>query len=175
MNKFIHALNQISPMKYLSIFLCFGSFIQFAYSQDLSTAEVSKQIDQQVWEVFKEAYANSDAEKYNGIHTDDVLRITSGGIRQGSEYKDANTKWFSQSDRAKRTIDFRFEHRIHSDSIAYEIGYYKIVFAENKREVYGRFHVLLKKIDGTWKIAQDWDEDDLNGIKVSAADFERLE
>ncbi len=39
--------------------------------------------------------------------------------------------------------------------------------------IYGQFHIVLKKIDGNWKITQDWDTDKINGKKLSEEDFDK--
>lgn len=164
-------------MKKISLLLFCTFFVLALNAQDKTESSIEEQINQQVWEPFKKAYGSSDAELYNSIHTDDVLRVTPWGIKQGDTYKKDNVESFSRSSRAVRTIDFRFEHRIHSDSIAYEVGYYKVVYKTDdgsSKESYGRFHVVLKKEDGQWKIAQDWDTNDINGHKVGAEDFEKL-
>lgn len=140
--------------------------------------KTSKQIDEQVWKVFQEAWSSYDAEKYIGIHTSDVLRVTPWGIKYGQTWREKTIESFSQEDAPKRNISFQFEHRISQDDLAYEVGYYKstsiIDFGGVERTSYGRFHVVLKKENGQWKIAQDWDTSDVNGKKVTADDFEKL-
>ncbi|MDC8002448.1 nuclear transport factor 2 family protein [Aureisphaera galaxeae] len=144
-------------------------------SQNITNADLAKEVDQQVWEPFKQSYKSGDAVTFNSIHTDDVIRITGRGIQKGQEYKDSNTQWLSKPDRKARTIDFVFEHRIYAEDTAYEIGYYKIVYgADEAKANYARFTVVLKKENGTWRIAQDWDTDEINGRKVTAEDFKRL-
>lgn len=143
------------------------------YSQ---TSDIDREIDEQVWKPFKTTYAAYDMESYNELHTDDVLRITSSGIRRGESWKKRNIERKNQRDRSKepRTIEFSFEHRLNLDDIAYHVGFYKVV-AKNQKGVwktsYGRFHVMLKKIDGTWKIAKDWDTDMIGGIEVTEEMF----
>ncbi|MBK7871679.1 MAG: nuclear transport factor 2 family protein [Saprospiraceae bacterium] len=97
------------------------------------------------------------------------------GIQVGEEYWKGNVEGSKRNKEAgvTRSIAFRFEHRVANDSIAYEVGYYKIKSARNgeERTGYGRFDVVLKKIDGVWKIAQDWDVDNINGKKLTEEDF----
>ncbi|MBT8218356.1 MAG: nuclear transport factor 2 family protein [Bacteroidia bacterium] len=140
-------------------------------------SEIESEIDTQVWDNFKKAYRTNDAQLYNSIHTWDVLRITPGGIRVGAEYRASNIESMGRANRTPRTIDFVFQHRIYRENVGYEVGYYEVVYYKNgnpDRASYGRFHVALRKEDGVWKIAQDWDSDDINGQKVSRLDFERL-
>ena len=55
----------------------------------------------------------------------------------------------------------RFVQRIASNDKACEVGYYKtkstnVVFGE-KRNGYGKFHVLLRKENGMWRVLMDAD------------------
>lgn len=165
-------------MRNLLLLLMFCLVFHFTKAQAKSDPFIAAQIDQQVWEPFKEAYADRDGPKYVRLHTDDVLRVTPWGIKHGEAFKRSTIERYARPNQAKRSIDFRFEHRIHTDSISYEVGYYKVVTlkgGEDKREDYGRFHVVLKKVNGLWKIAQDWDTDNINGHEVGSADFDRLD
>jgi hypothetical protein len=55
----------------------------------------------------------------------------------------------------------RFIQRIASDGKAFEVGYYKTSSTNSttgeKRTGYGKFHVLLRKENGVWKILMDAD------------------
>lgn len=165
-------------MKKLIVALLLFTSSTILYAQDKLKVDLSQQIDEQLWKPFKEAYEARDAEKYIELHTDDILRITKNGIRQGAIFKNGVIESYSRKDRPERTIDFKFEHRIHSDKIAYEVGYFKVVQAKQgaieSRATYGRFHVVLKKMDGTWKIAQDWDTDTINGTPITSKDYDKL-
>ncbi|MEM6724889.1 MAG: hypothetical protein AAF598_12670 [Bacteroidota bacterium] len=159
---------------------CF--FLLFSLSADVyAQAEVDstilEAINEEVWIPFMQAYADHDVELYLSLHAEEVLRATPWGIRKGADFRKQIRASWSIPNPSKKQIEFRFEHRIHTDSIAYEVGYYKLVYPDNKPEDQvhvGRFHVVLKKIDNRWYIAQDWDDNDINGSKVSVADFERL-
>ncbi len=149
--------------------LCCLFSLQFAFAQS-----ETQLIDQQVWSPFQKAYREGDAKLYNSLHTDDVLRITANGIRKGEEYKSQIEQAFASPNRTARSIEFVFEHRLIEGNIAYEVGYYKVVFTQSEMVSVGRFHVVLRKEDGRWRIAQDWDTDEVNGHQVTEADFERL-
>jgi len=164
-------------MKKIVCFIVLFLGAQVLCSQCQAENEIAKQIDEQIWTPFKEAYDSKDAEKFNSLHSEDVLRITKSGIRQGITYKSGNIRSFSREDRPKRTIDLGFEHRLHSDSVAYEVGYYRVVKTQPDSAdhvSYGRFHVVLKKIDDSWRITLDWDIDNVNGVPVTSEDFEKL-
>lgn len=163
--------------KLLLLFILLKATLIFAQSE--TKPDYSKEIDEQVWEPFKKAYANYDAEEYIALHADDVLRVTKwSGIRTGEAFRTGIQKNFNKKDKVAHQLEFQFEHRIHSADVAYEVGYYRMTRTpkEGKPERhYGRFHVVLKKIDGKWKIAQDWDTGNINGHEVTGADYQRLE
>ena len=62
----------------------------------------------------------------------------------------------------KRDIELRFLQRIASIDKAFEVGYYKTTSINastgQKKISYGKFHVLLRKENGIWKILMDADE-----------------
>lgn len=139
--------------------------------------DFSKEIDEQLWKSFVKSYNSRDGKNHVKIHTKDVLRITKNGIVKGQDYRNQILERYVQNGQPKREIAFKFEHRIHSPDTAYEIGYFKVsVFRKDKTdEYYGRFSVVLEKENGIWKIAQDWDIDEINGVKITKADYEKLD
>lgn len=145
----------------------------------LAQEEVTTQqvIDEQVWKPFIQAYSAQDSDLFNAIHTDDVLRVNPWGIRKGEEYKTSTAKAYAKgkASKKKRSIAFWFEHRQAKEDIAYEVGYYKVTVtsADSTKHHYARFHVVLRKEGERWKIAQDWDTNKINGVPVTAADFEK--
>ena len=163
-------------MKNTICFLLFIFTTTLATSQQQKKYDFSKEINEELWEPFVEAYNERNAEKYLSVHTKDIVRITQSGIRQGLEYRSGIRKAFAREDLPKREIQFKFEHRIHDKEIAYEVGYFRVTyFRDGKEEDYfGRFSVVLKKEDGKWKIAQDWDVDEINGAKITKKDYQEL-
>ena len=61
----------------------------------------------------------------------------------------------------KKNIELRFIQRIASNGKAFEVGYYKTtstnISTGISRSGYGKFHVLLRKENGIWKILMDAD------------------
>ena len=61
----------------------------------------------------------------------------------------------------KKNIELRFVQRIASNDKAVEVGYYKTkstnVVSGEKRNGYGKFHVLLGKENGMWRVLMDAD------------------
>lgn len=133
-------------------------------------------IDDQVWRPFVDTWSNFKAAEFNALHTDDIIRVWGNGMRIGEEYKQHSTTKFPEQQKRgdKRTIQFTFESRVASGDVAYEVGYYKVNTVDNagdQRTFYGRFHVVLRRTQGVWKIAQDWDTDEVMGQKVGAEHF----
>ena len=147
-----------------------------SFSQDAS-AQIHQEINETVWKLFCESYASLDVETYNAVHTNDVIRATPWGIRIGEEFKNHNVKGFKANKEkgTQRTIELWFEHRKSTPQISYEVGYYKVTYQKDGETTnhYGRFHCVIKKIDGVWKIAQDWDTNNINGHEVTEKDWEK--
>lgn len=146
-----------------------------AFAQDKKQQQkIEKEVNEQVWKPFKKSLEQRDAKTYNDLHTDDILRVNKWGIRMGKDFKDRNTANYAKKDDRKVTIDFWLEHRIYSGDTGYEVGYYRVKTTYpdgNVRKSYARFHIVLKKVNGSWKIAQDWDTGSINGVIVTAKDF----
>ncbi|MEP1095944.1 MAG: nuclear transport factor 2 family protein [Cyclobacteriaceae bacterium] len=156
------------------ILLSFGFFTSAQVARDL---EIENEINKELWKPFKKAWEQRDAAAFNNLHTKDVLRVSKwGGIKIGSEYTDRISESYKKPDNRERTIDFWLEHRYYSGNTGYEVGYLKIVSKEpgkEPRQSFSRFHVVLKKVEGQWKIAQDWDTSNINGVEVTETDFNK--
>lgn len=158
---------------YYTLVLCICTV---AFSQQyVPDPAIAQEVNEQVWKPFKKSYEGRDWKTFNDLHTDDVLRInTWSGIREGDEYKKRVKNSNQRNTQRKKTIDFWLEHRIYSETTGYEVGYYRVVNEEPGKEPttsYARFHIVLRKEDGVWKIAQDWDTSTINGEEVTAEDF----
>ncbi len=168
----ISLLNPIIPTGLcMVILMLMGTTVMMGQSDDTSFVA---EINEQVWAPFKHAYETRNAELFNSLHTDDALRITEGGITPGPEYKARITEGFQRKFDGTITIDFAHEHRLYYGDLGYEVGYYRISYnrpGQEETNSYGRFHVLLRKIDGTWKIAQDWDTEMVGSHKISEIEF----
>lgn len=144
----------------------------------LAQKAIEKEVNETLWKPFVESWSAFDAEKFNGLHTDDVLRANSNGLTLGKAYKKRMVQSFAGSiaRKDKRMIHFWFESRVYSGNTGYEVGYYKIVNSrpeEDERAYYARFHVVLKKENRQWKIAQDWDTGSINGVPIDKEDWEK--
>ncbi|MCE7991683.1 MAG: nuclear transport factor 2 family protein [Roseivirga sp.] len=142
----------------------------------LAQQAIEKEVNETLWKSFVESWSRFDAKAFNNLHTDDVLRASGSGLTVGQAYKDRTAQSFARSieRKDKRMIHFWFEQRVYSGNTGYEVGYYKIVNSrpgEEERTYYARFHVVLRKENGQWKIAQDWDTGSVNGVRIDEKDW----
>lgn len=145
-------------------FLVITAFLLWQNPGFSQTANFQKEINEQVWKPFIEAFNNDDDEAFKAVHSKDVTRVIQddGRLLEYDEYfkkvpDSVKAKWANW----KKNIELRFIQRIASKDRAFEVGHYKststnIVTGE-KRSGYGKFHVLLRKENGVWKILMDAD------------------
>jgi len=144
-------------------------YLSFIILVQLSSAQsIKEEIDNDVWIPFTNAWEANDGTAYNSLHTDDIWRINPGRLLIGSEYKSLNLSRM-KGEPKNSVIEFSFETRTNNGDNAYEVGYYRITSNQRETPTYyvGRFHVALKKVEGKWKIAQDWDTGEINGVKIT--------
>lgn len=139
--------------------ILFSGFLLF--SQD---SKITKEINDQVWTVFIRSFSNGDDELFKSVHSKDIVRVMQddGQIQDYDLYftkipDSIKAKWGNW----RKSIELRFTQRISSADNAFEVGYYKTtstnVQTGEQRKSFGRFHVLLRKENGTWKIVMDAD------------------
>ncbi len=159
------------------IFLFLNTTISLLSAQ---TDSIQQVINQQIWQAFQESYQAYDYQKFNDLHSDQMIRINSKEIRTAAVYKQKNKDWFvrAKAEGYQQRIEFRFEKRIATGDRAYETGYYKIDAQKpdgTSSTHFARFHVALQKEAGIWKIIEDWDSNKINGQKVNANHFYQSE
>lgn len=142
----------------------------------LAQETIEKEVNQNLWKPWVEAWVNLDAKSFNALHTADVLRVSGNRLRKGESYHEMNRQNFERMSQspATRSIRFWFEQRVYNGNDGYEVGYYKITSkqeGQEERAFFARFHVVLRKENGQWKIAQDWDSSQINGVPVTAEDW----
>ncbi len=147
-------------MKHTLLFACV-LFVQYAFSQSDS---VQKQINADVWKPFIKAFEAYDTDAFMAVHSKEVSRVLQDGnrIQNYEEYEKDNRRGDNRGkeNNRKRKIELRFIQRIAANGSAFEVGYFKgSTIAPNgeSRDYYGKFHVLLRKESGTWKILMDAD------------------
>jgi ketosteroid isomerase-like protein len=149
-----------------SFFIFFLLLVSNVFAQTAQT-----DINNQVWRPFLKSFNDHDTKAFLSIHSKDVIRAP----------RDAKTVWnwseyFTQQEKGdtrekasntKRTLELRFTERIADKEKAVEVGIYKTTYINPDgvpRSFYGRFHVVLRKEQGTWKILVDTDSSENNSI-----------
>ncbi|HEV8286660.1 MAG TPA: hypothetical protein VGQ09_20265 [Chitinophagaceae bacterium] len=148
-------------MKKLSCILVFLFVCNLSFTQ---TDSLQKEINEQVWKPFIKAFNSSDDKAFSAVHSKDVIRVIQdnnqvmGYDQYFKKIPDSmKAKWANW----KKNIELRFMQRIASKDKAFEVGYYKSTSTNTltgeKRTGFGKFHVLLRKENGVWKILMDAD------------------
>lgn len=158
------------------IYLLIGLFsITLIRAQD--SAALQKDIDSNLWKPFQTAFENNDGPALNALYAEKVLRVTPGGIDTENEFKALNLERFEKNRACKTNVrlDFWFDSRKTNATTSYEVGFYRILLSNTNGvdTMYGQFHIVLEKINGLWKITQDWDTATIGGVPITATDFER--
>ena len=125
---------------------------------------LQRQINQQVWKPFLESFGNLNTEAFMSVHSKQVTRVIQDGNRIfGFDAYHNHTKQANEAAskaNQKRILELRFIQRIASNDQAFEVGYYKYTGFKTDgtpQYGYGKFHVLLRRENGTWKILMDAD------------------
>lgn len=148
-------------MKTLSIFLATSLIAVGALSQ---VDSLQQQINRQVWKPFIQSFNHRDDEGFAAVHSKDVVRVIQDANQiQGFDqyFKKVPDSIQAMWKKWNRKIELRFIQRIASNGKAFEVGYYKTTNTNTQtgeiRSGYGKFHVLLRKENGVWKILMDAD------------------
>ncbi len=143
-----------------SISLC----LVFTCSLFGQVTNFTKEINEQVWIPFISSFSSGDDEGFKKVHSKDVIRVEqdAGRIFGYDVYfkkmpDSVKNKWSAW----KKNIELRFTQRIASETNAFHVGYYNTTSTNSKtgevRNSFGKFHVLMKKENGVWKILLDAD------------------
>ena len=120
-------------------------------------------INEQVWIPFCESFATNDSEAFLALHTTDAVRvgIDRNDVKSGDAFRESIMQQMKQFKDAGYafSLTLRFTARTHGDDVAFEKGVYKFASASGDYTGYGQFHVMLRKVDGTWKVALDADQE----------------
>ncbi len=151
------------------------SFLLFTALTVALAQNPQQEIDKQVWTRFTTAWETNDASAFNAVHTEDVVRIGSRGLMIGEEYREQNRTVMSEAVEQKRIIEFAFDYRRVNGDVAYEMGFYRVTSGRSSKPYIARFHVELRKVDGVWKIARDYDSNMIGNQPVNPAMYDGLE
>jgi ketosteroid isomerase-like protein len=151
-------------------------FMMIACASTYGQAD-TKAINEQVWKPFTEAIMQQDADKFISVHSKDVIRVERDAkkILSYTEYRKGMDSWTAwrkqlQDSRTKYVFELRFTERISNGDVAHEVGYFKNETTSSDGQVkksYGKFHVVLRKENGTWKILVDSDSNEGRTITES--------
>jgi ketosteroid isomerase-like protein len=141
----------------LILFLAFSVSIARAQSEQ-------KEIDEQVWKPFINTFNNNLTDAFMAVHSKDVVRSPRNSkiVWNWAEYKKSQNEGDLADIKAnrKRTLTLRFTERLANNNLAIEVGIYKTSYLLPDGKIidsYGRFHVVLRKENGVWKILVDTD------------------
>jgi ketosteroid isomerase-like protein len=132
---------------------------------------VQQEINEQVWRPFLKGFNNHDTKTFMAVHSREVIRSPrdSKEVLNWNDYA-AQQERSDNADKAakrKRTLELRFTERLASKDQAVEVGIYKTSYANQDgttQSFYGRFHVVMRKEQGIWKILVDTDSSEKNTI-----------
>ncbi|MFM7429798.1 MAG: YybH family protein [Flammeovirgaceae bacterium] len=136
-----------------------------------SYAQSEKEINDQVWKSFVEAFNNHLSNDFLALHSKELVRSSreSRQVLNWDQYLKQTIGGDKQDldEKRKRDLELRFTERISNGSQAIEVGVYKTTyqFSNGKTQTYyGRFHVALRKEKGVWKILVDTDSFENNTL-----------
>lgn len=135
-----------------------------------------RDINEQVWKPFIKSFDNLDADAFLSLHSKDLVRSgrESNQVLNWNDYLNqqrAGDKRY-KDEGTRRTIQLRFTERLANASQAIDVGIYQTSNIGKdgvSRSFYGRFHVVLRLENGTWKILVDTDSSE--GGTMSEKDF----
>ncbi len=136
---------------------CFLTLLVGLSSFANADSHSNSEINAQIWVPFIESYAKGDGDLHASLYSDEIVRVTNGTVQTGRAYIERMRNAVnSMRARGGRAISFRFTERSHTGDTAYETGVFRLMRADGTSS-YGKFEVVIKKIDGTWKLAFDHD------------------
>ena len=152
----------------MKIVLTLGFFLLAVYS---AAQDPKVEINEDVWIPFINAFNNNDTKSFMQLHSKDVIRSPrdSKKILNWHEYFLVQEQG-DNADKAahrKRNLELRFTERLANNERAIEVGIYKTSYLNDDGSTfsfYGRFHVVLRKENGKWKILVDTDSSENNTI-----------
>lgn len=132
---------------------------------------VRQSINEDVWRPFIESFNQHDSKSFMELHSRDLVRSSrdSRTVLDRDEYAAQMQRGDENEKQRKltRRLELRFTERLASDDQAIEVGIYKTTYMfddKPAKSFYGRFHVVLRREEGKWKILVDTDSSEGNTI-----------
>lgn len=145
-------------------------------SPSIFAQTAQKDINQQVWKTFIKAFDDGNTDLFMNVHSKDLIRSPRDGkeVLNWDQYKKQMADWaaYNKQNNSKLQLELHFTERIDNGNQAVDVGVYKttsIASDGTKRSDYGRFHVVLRKENNTWKILVDTDSSE--GGTIGEAQF----
>jgi len=124
------------------------------------------ELNRDIWEPFRQAYADRDLDAYLSLHTPDLVRVDvarnwiGGLVEYGEMSRPIFGKLVDRGDTAD--IRFRFSERLASADLASERGYYRMAIAVSEPEPHelvfvGQFHTIARLTDKGWRLSVDYE------------------
>lgn len=139
-------------------------FLFTALAVNAQPGIIQQEINAQVWKPFLESFNTYDGETFMSVHHPEALRVLEDDnrIQDFKTYAENTITWSKRGKESgqKRELTLRFTRRIADENNAFEVGFYHTRVSRPDGTVsnyYGKFHVVLKKRDGQWKIWLDAD------------------
>jgi ketosteroid isomerase-like protein len=133
--------------------------------------DFQREINEQVWTPFIKNFNDHNTQGFMAVHSKDVVRSPrdSKMIWDWNEYNQQQAKGDQRAiiENRKHELELRFTERLADMDQAIEVGVYRTTYflPNGKTEsYYGRFHVVLRKENGIWKILVDTDYSESNTI-----------
>ena len=165
-SRWYRSMRRTLTMTLITVLPVWGSAQIEAVLQD----SITQAIDTEVWRPFVSAFNAKEAEAYLAVHAKNVVRWPLGwsGPQLGDSVRAETLRNWSTPQRndEQRTIELWFTHRSHTNTFAYDIGYYRVTATKPdgiSRVFLGHFTTILGLEDGRWKIFLDADNGD--GVK----------
>lgn len=152
-------------------------FLVSTFSNSYATELENLKAINQVYHQFIQSFELLDANLFAQIHSEKLIRIPGGKqIIDYKTYVENQRSSFekAQKENSTRSIYLRFIERVNNDSVSSERGIYKFIKNENlpgEKISYGKFHVLMIKENGMWKILMDYDSSE--GKIINESDYKQ--
>ncbi|WP_271764931.1 hypothetical protein [Aquimarina algiphila] len=136
---------------------------------------IHEKINADMYGNFSKAFETLDYNLFASIHSNDMIRISGNGgeIKGVKTYLEGYKKRWSKPKGKPALIDFRLFERVYSETLVSDRGIYRASYTDNDNKVqysYGQFHVILKMIEGNWKILIDYDSNENETINKDSYD-----
>jgi len=134
------------------------------------------EINSQVWKPFIKSFNENNTATFTALHSKDAVR--SPRVAKTIWNRDNCNKRQSAGDledkkqNRKRTLELHLTESIVKGDLAFDVGVYRTSYLllDGKTEnYYGRFHVVMRKEKGVWKILIDTDSSE--GGTIGEKDF----